>query len=77
MKVRVKLFNQLRLYAPGGQAVSAVRVASGASVGDLLRQLNIPSSVQRTTLVNGRRADVNTRLSAGDEVVLMSPIEGG
>jgi sulfur carrier protein ThiS len=77
MIVTVKLFNQLRSYAPSGERIVRQPLPTGASVNDLLKQLNIPATVQRTILVNGRRVDDGAALSADDEVVLMSPIEGG
>ena len=77
MKVSVKLFNQLRVYAPRGSAHARPTLPPGAQVADLLARLNIPAAVQRTVLVNGRRAEDDTPLADGDDVVLMSPIEGG
>ena len=77
MDVMVSMFNELRRYAPPTGPASQVCLHRGASVDDLFTHLNIPSSVQRTTLVNGRRVTADTRLSAGDEVVIMSPVDGG
>ncbi|MDJ0783195.1 MAG: MoaD/ThiS family protein [Desulfosarcinaceae bacterium] len=77
MMVTVKLFNQLQRFAPAGQGVFEERLPSGASLNDLLRQLKIPATVPRTTLVNGRRVADDAQLAANDEIVLMSPIEGG
>lgn len=77
MEVHVKLFNQLRGYAPSSQTAFSIQLPNDASVGELLEQLKIPAIVQRTILVNGRRVDDKALFSHGDEVVLMSPIEGG
>ena len=77
MDVHVKLFNQLRRYAPGSQTVFTIQLSQDASVGELLEQLKIPATIQRTILVNGRRVDEKASLFPGDEAVLMSPIEGG
>jgi molybdopterin converting factor small subunit len=77
MKVTVKLYNRLRDYAPDENNVFSLQMPHGAPMGQLLQRLNIPNSVQRTILINGRRGDENTVLSPGDEVVMMSPIEGG
>ena len=77
MEVHVKLFNQLRCYAPSSQTVFSIQLPQDASVGELLKQLKIPATVQRTILVNGRRADDKALLCPEDEVVLMSSIEGG
>lgn len=77
MEVTVKLYNRLRDYAPDEKNVFSIRLPEDASVDALLQRLNIPASVQRTLLVNGRRVDENATLSTGDEVVMMSLIEGG
>jgi sulfur carrier protein ThiS len=77
MEVAVKLFNQLRTYSPDRRFVFSIQLPRGASVGDLLEELDIPSTVARSMLLNGRRIDEKALLSPGDEVVLMSPIEGG
>ena len=77
MEVEVKLFNLLRRYSPCDQTVFPVRLPLGASLDELLKQLSIPPTVQRTMLVNGRRADEKVLLSQNDTVVLMSPIDGG
>jgi len=77
MDVVVKLFNQLRAYAPGRRFVFSVQLPRGAAVDDLLEALEVPSTLARTMLLNGRRIDEKALLSPGDEVVLMSPIEGG
>jgi sulfur carrier protein ThiS len=71
------LFNQLRTYSPDRRFVFSIQLPRGASVGDLLEELDIPSTVARSMLLNGRRIDEKALLSPGDEVVLMSPIEGG
>lgn len=77
MEVQVKLFNQLRGYAPGRQTDFSIELPNGASVSSLLQQLEIPPTIQRTILVNGRRVEEKALFSPGDEVVLMSPVEGG
>ena len=55
MKVEVKLFDLLRRYAPDNQNVFHVQLQPGVSVGELLEKLQIPPSVRRIVLVNGRR----------------------
>lgn len=77
MKVEVKLFDLLRRYAPDNQNVFHVQLQPGVSVGELLEKLQIPPSVRRTVLVNGRRVEDKTLLSSDDTLVIMSPIEGG
>jgi hypothetical protein len=77
MELKIKLFNQLRCYGPVGRSVFSFHVPNATTVGSLLKLLNVPVTVPRTVLVNGRRVDETASLSRGDEVVMMSLIEGG
>ena len=77
MKIRVKLFNQLRRFGPDGQSAFSIQLPEGSTVGDLLAHLNIPSDIPRTVLVDGRRVDQQANLLPDGEVVMMSLIEGG
>jgi molybdopterin converting factor small subunit len=77
MKVKVHAFANLRDYAPGGQGGCELSLADGATVADLIAALRIPATVEAVILVNGRRADRTTPLSAGDGVTLFPPMEGG
>lgn len=77
MKVQVGLFANLRDYAPAGKGSFDLTLAAGAAVGDLFAALGIPPAVEAVILINGRRADRDTRLHADDAVTLFPPMEGG
>ena len=77
MEVKVKLYSELRNYAPGNSNVFSIALFSGATVRDLLETLKIPHRVRRFIVLNGRRGEEGTPLSAGDTVVLFTPVEGG
>ena len=77
MELHIKLFNQLRCYGPDDRSVFCFHVPNGTTVSNLLKLLSFPATVPRTVLVNGRRVDETALLSTGDEVVMMSLIEGG
>jgi len=77
MNVHVSLFANLRDYSPAGEGSFDLRLAAGATVADLVAALHIPPVVQAVVLVNGRRADLDTVLNAGDSVTLFPPMEGG
>jgi len=77
MEITVKLYSRLRTYAPGDHHVFRVCLPGGAMVDGLLERLEIPAAVQRTILINGRRAEESASLSPGDEVVMMPLIDGG
>ena len=76
MKVLVSTFANLRDYVPGGGACE-MTLSVGASVKDLMAALHIPSQIDAVILVNGRRANPDTVLNAGDSVTLFPPMEGG
>lgn len=77
MKVNVHLFTNLVKYAPGGKNAFSLELKSGSCVRDLIAHLGIPSTVSKIILVNGRHSSEDTALKEGDEVVFMTPVEGG
>ena len=78
MKIKVSLFATLRPYAPKGHG-NAFELAlnAGSTAGAVFESLEIPASVETVILVNGRHADRETRLVAGDTVTLYPTIAGG
>jgi molybdopterin converting factor small subunit len=77
MKVSVRLFANLREYAPDGTGDFEMDLAVGAPLKTIFETLAIPDQVQTVALVNGRRADPDTRLNPGDSITLFPPMEGG
>jgi molybdopterin converting factor small subunit len=77
MKVQVRTFANLRDYAPAGKGSFELSLAEQATVADVFAALRVPAKVEAVTLVNGRRADPTAPLTAGDEVTLFPPMEGG
>lgn len=79
MKVRVKLFATLSQYVkevPPG-APFEVELPDGATLEDLLQQINIPAAEVKTIFVNGRAQDPSYALQPGDEVGVFPLIAGG
>ncbi len=77
MQVTVRAFANLQDYAPGRRSRFELELPEGATVADLLAELRVPSRVEVVLLVNGRRAEPGTAVSAGDEITLFPPMEGG
>ncbi len=77
MKIHVSLFANLRDYSQGGKGSFELTLADGASIEDLLNTIGVPTLVEAVILVNGRRANLDTVLNAGDSVTLFPPMEGG
>jgi len=77
MKVEVRLYSELKRYAPGDNNIFILTLSPGATVADVLAKLNIPSSVHRMIILNGRRAADDSLLEPGDTLVLFTPACGG
>jgi molybdopterin synthase sulfur carrier subunit len=79
VQVHVKLFATLRRYRPGleiGEAFS-VELPAGATVGELVRRLELPREEVKLAFVNGRSQPEEYALRGGDEVGIFPPVGGG
>ncbi|MEE9421149.1 MAG: MoaD/ThiS family protein [Desulfatiglandaceae bacterium] len=77
MRVQIRLFSNLRQYAPGDGGTFQSELGVGATVHRLMEELEIPSSVKRVILVNGYHGKEDTVLTDGDTVTLFPPMAGG
>lgn len=79
MRVRVKLFATLPKLVPGTTAGVSfdVELPAGATVGDLVSQLELPADEVRMVFVNGRARLAEWALNQGDEVGIFPPVGGG
>ena len=77
MQITVKLFANLRKYAPEENNVFTMAVDPETTINSLLKQLNVPAGVDRVILVNGRRGKEETILFEGDTLTLFPPMTGG
>jgi sulfur carrier protein ThiS len=76
--VSLKLFGDLRKYAgKGAPDRMPVTLPEGATIADLARQLGMTAEDEVIAGVNGVQAQNDTVLKDGDEVLLVSPMEGG
>ena len=79
MRVQVKVFATLRRYVD--RAVSGlsfqVDLPDGATVADLIEQLNLPPEEVKLAFVNARAREKDWHLAAGDQVGIFPPIGGG
>lgn len=76
--VQVRLFSDVRKYLPAGHTGPLVAtVPRGATVAQLLEHLGIPEVEELTVGLNGELGDRDALLAEGDEVLLMTPMEGG
>lgn len=79
MRIRVKLFATLSRYqaavAPGVPVET--ELPDGATVANLLQQLELPATEARVIFVNGLIRAAGWPLQAGDEVGIFPPLGGG
>ena len=76
MRIEVKLYGDLKKYAPGDETRFVLELAPGAVLGEVLDMLSIPPDYP-VSLINGRRATETTPFETGDTLVLFPPVSGG
>lgn len=74
MKVKVKLFANLRNYGPEEQEIE---MPGNATLADAIKGLNLPAEIPLLKIVNGEHRSPDHLLKEGDEVALFPPIAGG
>jgi molybdopterin synthase sulfur carrier subunit len=79
MRVRVKLFATLSRHRPSQPAGAPFEVdlPDGATLEDLVGQLNLPQEEVRVIFVNARAQPLSYVLNSADEVGIFPPIGGG
>ncbi|MHB8576668.1 MAG: MoaD/ThiS family protein [Dehalococcoidia bacterium] len=78
ISVSVKLFGDLRKY--GGHRppdLLPVSLPMGATIAELCLQMGVRAGDEVIAGVNGQQAQSDTELHDGDDVLLVSPMEGG
>jgi len=79
MRVKVRLFAALAVYAPGGEAGAGFEtdLPAGSDLADLTAALNLPRADARLAFVNGRAETFDYDLHEDDEVAIFPPVGGG
>ena len=77
MNVKIRLFGFIRKYSPKGSDSFSMEFSENSKVKDIIDALSIPDNEARIFLLNGRHAKEDTAVNDNDEIVLMTPIEGG
>jgi len=80
LKVEVRLFSTLTRHLPEGSSnkSAVIEVPEGATLGDVIEHLGIPSNVAHLTIINGHhRRDRGVVLRDGDKVSIFPPVGGG
>jgi sulfur carrier protein ThiS len=71
------LYAELARSSPGAERQQTLELPAGSSVQDLLTSLALPSERGVIVGLNGKLADRSAALSDGDELELMTAMEGG
>jgi len=79
LKIKLKLFANLRQYLPGatiGEAVE-VEIPEQFTLGELAALLKLPPDEVKICFINGIICELDQKINAGDEVGIFPPIGGG
>ncbi len=77
MKVEIRLFGFLVKYSPEGNDSFSMELSENSKVKDVINALTIADDEARIVILNGRHAQEDAAVNDNDEIVLMTPIEGG
>ena len=75
MNIRIKLMGVLRDKTPPD---GTLQMQGGATVEDVLRQLDIPTTLVQVISINGQfQRDRSHAVSPDDELLILPPVAGG
>jgi molybdopterin converting factor small subunit len=73
--IDIRLFATLRKFSP--QSREDYIVEDGATVGDILKQLQIPAEKVKLIFINSAKASLASVVEDGDRVGIFPPVGGG
>jgi molybdopterin converting factor small subunit len=81
MRIRVKLYATLRQYVPNSADLpvreEGWEVADGATLGDVVKMVNLPDGLRPLTLVNGAHCNDQGRILKDGDALLLYPLMAG
>lgn len=77
MRVRVRVFGQLKRFLPDQREDVIMDLEEGTTVLAFLRSRQIPDEQVWIVTINGKHADEAAVLRDGDELCMFSPVGGG
>ncbi|MFP4258083.1 MAG: MoaD/ThiS family protein [Desulfovermiculus sp.] len=78
MHIELKIYSHLQRHAPQGRTSFSYDLPQGTSVAALMEHLELNNDqADKIILVNGRPAQGDKTLDAGDLVVVFPVVEGG
>ena len=73
--IQIKLFASLQKFMPDSAENYAIE--AGITVGELLRQLDIPPDMIKLVFINNVQAELTSLLKGGERVGIFPPVGGG
>jgi molybdopterin converting factor small subunit len=81
MKIKVKLYATLRQYVPNSEDLLARgegwEVADGATLGEVVKMVNLPEGLKVLTLLNGAHCNDQGRILKDGDALLLYPLMAG
>ncbi len=77
MQITLRLYGNLRRYAPDKRDRTPVEIGEGTTVGNLLQTLGVPDNGWWMAAVNDHVVQPDTVLYANDLVEVFDPVGGG
>ena len=77
MVITVKGYADMRKYTAHLSSEGDLEVPEGTTVGDILKQLKVPSELKKIIIVNGRHKNPDHVFEPWDALVFYPPLEGG
>lgn len=74
-KVSIQFFATLKHLTP--PSADRYPIAPGSTVGDLLKQIGVPSDHAKLIFINGVKGSLASRLNGGERIGIFPPVGGG
>lgn len=77
MQITLKLYGNLKRFAPQKKETAVIDIAAGTTIAGLLAQFGVPDENVWMSVVNDVLVDETTVLRPGDVVEIFEPVGGG
>ncbi|CAG0946083.1 hypothetical protein ANRL1_02747 [Anaerolineae bacterium] len=77
MRITIKLYGNLKRFAPQKKEIATLDVESGIMIRALLAQLGVPDELVWMCAVNDAVVDATTALREDDVLEVFEPVGGG
>jgi sulfur carrier protein ThiS len=77
MQITIKLYGNLKRFAPQKKESASIEIEPGATIRDLLARLGAPDELVWMCAVNDAVVDDTTALRADDILEVFEPVGGG